>query len=91
VHGSQCEREPGGGRDGGRGGRGDLAGLERLDECQRPLAGAQAAGGIGENPAGLLAVPEQRAEREDGLPAQAAGQRLGGGDTSAAVTSRRWA
>src|SRR5258707_4245 len=79
VHGGQREREAGGGCDGGGGGRVDLARLERLDEIQRPLAGAEAAGGVGEDPAGLLAVPEQRAQREDSLPAQASGQGLGGG------------
>src|SRR6266851_4304405 len=79
VDSGQREREAGGGRDGRRGGCVDLGGLERLDEVQGPLARANASGGIAENPAGLLAVPEQRAQRQDGLPVQAAGQRLGGG------------
>ena len=43
------------------------------------LAVAEAAGGVAEDRAGLLAVAEQRAQGGEGLPAQAAVQRFGGG------------
>ena len=80
VDGGQCDREAGGRRDGGGCGLVYLGGLQRLDEVQRPLAVADAAGGIAEDRAGLLGVAEQRAQGGEGLPAQARGQGPGGGD-----------
>jgi hypothetical protein len=56
VDGGQRDRQAGSGRDGRGGGLSDLSQLERLDEVQWPQADADAAGGIGEDRAGLLAV-----------------------------------
>ena len=65
VDGGQGDREAGGGGDGGGGGLVDLGGLQRLDEDQGPLAVADAAGGVAEDRAGLLAWPnsERKAVR----------------------------
>src|SRR6266702_1054221 len=80
VHGGQGEREAGGGGDGGGCGLADVGGLERLEEVQGPLAVPDAAGGVGEDRAGLLGVAEQRAQRGEGLAAPAWGEGPGGGD-----------
>ena len=79
VHGGQCDREAGGGCDGGGGGLVYLGGLQRLDEDQGTLAVADAAGGVAEDGAGLAGVAEQRPQGGEGLPAQACGQEPGGG------------
>ena len=86
VDGGQRDREAGGGRDGGGCSLVYLGGLQRLDEDQGPLAVAEAAGGVAEDRAGLLAVAEQRAHGGEGLSAQAAVQRPVAAVTSAAVT-----
>jgi hypothetical protein len=80
VDGGQGDREAGGRRDRGGGGLVYLGGQQRLDEDQGTLAVVDAAGGVAEDRAGLLGVAEQRAQGGQGLPAQAAVQRLGGGD-----------
>jgi hypothetical protein len=79
------DREAGGGRDGGGRGLVYLGGLQRLDEDQRALAVADAAGGVAEDRAGLLCVAEQRAQGGEGLSAgcrqrPVAAVTIGGGD-----------
>ncbi len=59
VDGGQGEREAGGGGDGGGPSLVYLAGLKWLEEAQGPLAVVDAAGGVAEDRAGFLAVPEQ--------------------------------
>src|SRR6266566_3068145 len=71
VDGGQGERGAGGRGDGGGRGLVYLGGLQRLDEDQGTLAVVDAAGGVAEDPAGLLAVPEQRAQGGESLPAPA--------------------
>src|ERR1019366_3680149 len=80
VDGGQGEREAGGGGDGGGCGLVYLAGLEGLQEAQGPLAVGDAAGGVSEDRAGFLAVPEQRAQRGEGLAAHVRVQGRGCGD-----------
>lgn len=59
VDGGQGEGQAAGRSDGRGGGLVDVVGGEGLDEVQGPLADADAAGGVPEYPAGLLAVAEQ--------------------------------
>ena len=85
VDGGQRDREAGGGGEGGGGGLVYLGGLQRLDEDQGTLAVADAAGGVAEDRAGLLAWPnsERRAVRvcRRRLPAGlGGGGDVGGGD-----------
>ena len=90
VDGGQCDREAGGRCDGGGGGLVYLGGLQRLDEDQGTLAVPDAAGGVAEDPAGFLAVAEQRAQGGEGLPARLPDRSPVAAMTSAPVTSRRW-
>ncbi|MQA88443.1 MAG: hypothetical protein GEV03_28465 [Streptosporangiales bacterium] len=59
VNGGQGEGEPGGWGDGDLRGRADLGWFEWKDQGVWPGGGTDAGGGVGEDQAGLLAVPGQ--------------------------------